>query len=142
MGKVGGIVQWVTVCLIGSVIYGLIFTSWFNSLENYTNLNVFESLFVIFVLLVVSLVFSLPFLIYMNVREKLKNPGQPRIMEYNISFFIFCLSLFLIFSHQMKSYKEGLELILPYFMTGSVALNVYFGKLKIWPSNDKNGSEI
>lgn len=134
-----GILLWLSVCLSGSIVFGLIFTKWFNSMENLDNLDLFESLFVIFVLLVLSLVFSIPLLLYVTIREKLNVHFQSRVLEYNLIYTSYCIALFFIFSCQMVSVIEGLQLMLTYFITGLIALNIYLRKINITTQNRRNG---
>jgi hypothetical protein len=108
-------------------------------MENLDNLDLLESLFVFFVLLVLSLVFSIPLLLYVTIRKKLNVHFRSRVFEYNLIYTFYCLALFFMFSYQMVSFIEGLQLMLTYFITGLIALNIYLRKINITTQNRKNG---
>jgi hypothetical protein len=125
-----GIILWISVCIIGAVVYGLIFLQHLKSIDNFYNLSVLDSIFVFFIVLVFSLVFSVPFIIYILIRQKLFIHIKSRVLEYNIVFTIYIIGIYFIFSFQMVSFYEGFQLISTFFIVGLIALNIYLRKLK------------
>lgn len=115
-----------TVCLIGSMVYGLIFTSWFN-FDDLSNLDI---LFVVFVLLVLIFTFTVPFVIYLLIRIRFDGNKTLRIKEYSIVLTLYSIILYFIFSKMMVSYLEGIQLIITYYCLGIISLNLYLRNLK------------
>lgn len=79
-----GIILWMAVCLIGSSVYGMVFTRWFNAFEDFDELNTLDVLFIIFVLLILSLAFSLPYVIYLVFRIRRTIDTRLNVKEHNI----------------------------------------------------------
>jgi hypothetical protein len=123
-----GTFLWLMVCFIDSLVIGLIFISWYNSLKDYIDFNLLESLFVIFVLLVFSLVLSVPFLIYILIRDKLNIQKKSKIKEYSFILSLYCGILYLIFLIEMRSFIVGIEVIITYYISGIFTLNLYLRK--------------
>ena len=123
-----GTILWLSACMFGSIVYGIIFTRWFNSLENFDELNFLELIFVIFILFIFSNVLSAPYLFYLLIREQMKIQNRLKIKEYNLIFTFYSLLLYFIFSKVMVSYFESLQLLATYFVTGIIALNLYIKK--------------
>ena len=123
-----GTILWLSACMFGSIVYGIIFTKWFNLLENFDELNFLEVIFVIFILFIFSNVLSAPYLLYLLIREQKKIQNRLKIKEYNLIFTFYSLILYFIFSKVMVSYFESLQLMATYFVTGIIALNLYIKK--------------
>ena len=123
-----GTILWLSACMFGSIVYGIIFTKWFNLLENFDELNFLEVIFVIFILFIFSNVLSAPYLLYLLIREQKKIQNRLKIKEYNLIFNFYSLILYFIFSKVMVSYFESLQLMATYFVTGIIALNLYIKK--------------
>ncbi len=135
-----GIILWLMVCLLGSFVYGLIFISWYNSIKGFDDFSSSDSFFIIFVLLIFSLVLSVPFLIYILIRDKLNINKKSRIKEYSIILTIFCVLLYFIFSLEMRSFIDGFEVMTTYYILGFLSLNLYLRKRErfiVLQRNDK-----
>lgn len=124
-----GVILWLSVCLNGSIVYSLIFTEKFNSSKIFTNLTILETLFIIFVLLMLSVIFSFPLLLYINLRKKMRSNFKSMLFEHNLIFNLYCILLYFVFSQLMVSFVEGIQLMLTYFITGLIALNIYLRKV-------------
>ncbi|MFT7345387.1 MAG: hypothetical protein ACI9XP_001982 [Lentimonas sp.] len=120
-----GLKLWLSVCLIGSIIYGVIFISWFNLIDNFDNLEWLEILFVIFILLILSIVFSMPYILYLKIRKQMTKEKILNSKESNIIFFLYSLFLYFFTSNQTMDYIEAFKLIITYFVLGEISLNYY-----------------
>ena len=134
-----GIILWLMVCLFGSFVYGLIFISWYNSIKGFDDFSASDSFFIIFVLLIFSLVLSVPFLIYILIRDKLNINKKSRIKEYSIVLTVFCVLLYFIFSLEMRSFIEGFEVMTTYYILGFLSLNLYLRKREKYIVPQRNG---
>lgn len=123
-----GIILWVTLCLIGSIVYGLIFTFRLNSVVNFEDLKTTDIFFVIFILLSLSFTVTVPFVIYLLIRIKINGNKILRIKEYNIVLTLYSIILYFVFSNGMVSYVEGIELMTTYYCLGILSLNFYLRK--------------
>ena len=135
-----GIILWLMVCLLGSFVYGLIFISWYNSIKGFDDFSSSDSFFIIFVLLIFSLVLSVPFLIYILIRDKLNINKKSRIKEYSIILTIFCVLLYFIFSLEMRSFIDGFEVMTTYYILGFLSLNLYLRKREKYIVPQRNGT--
>lgn len=51
------------------------------------------------------------------------------LFEHNLIFNLYCILLYFVFSQLMVSFVEGIQLMLTYFITGLIALNIYLRKV-------------
>lgn len=125
LSKKIGLILWITTCIIGSFVYGFIFTFWFNSLNGFNELNTLEVFFIIFALLTLSLAFSTPYIIYLLIRIRQVSGKKLKVKEYNLVYTIYSLFIYWILSFEMVSWTEGFQLIITYYLLGLVSINVY-----------------
>jgi len=125
-----GLILWITSCIIGSVVYGLIFTYWFNSLKGFDEMNTLEVFFIIFVLFTLSFAFSTPYIVYLLIRIRQLPSKKMKCKEFNLVFNIYSILIYLFLSVKLVSWIEGLQLMTTYYLLGLVSLNLYLNSKK------------
>jgi len=111
-------------CLLGSFVYTIIFTSKFNSIPSFS-ISWIDSLLLFVFLFFWSIILFLPFgfVTSYNIKNYKKTTNLKK--KLNLSYLLYFSFVYGIISYFTKSFIEGLEILITYFLSGIVTLNLY-----------------
>lgn len=120
-----GYLFWIFACLLGSIVESLLFSVWINDGGAF-DFKESDAIFLTLLLFILSMFFSLPFVLFLRRSLKRRNVYQNQFLFHNLSIFIFLLGVYiLLIIFNLLSTREALFLVLPYWLVGTFALNVY-----------------
>lgn len=122
--KRDAILAYLIPCIVGSYVYTIIFTSKFNSIPSFS-ISWIDSLLLFFFLFFWSIILFLPFgfVTYFNVKNY--NKTNNLLKKLNLSYLLYYGFIYGVISYFTKSFFEGLEILITYFLTGIITLNIY-----------------
>jgi hypothetical protein len=118
------ILGYIIPCLIGSLVYTIIFTSKFNSIPSFS-ISWIDSLLLLLFLFLWSIILFLPFGFVTYYNFKNYNKTTNLIKKLNLSYLLYFGFIYGVISYFTKSFIEGLEILTTYFLTGIISLNLY-----------------
>jgi len=122
--KRAAILGYIIPCLIGSLVYTIIFTSKFNSIPSFS-ISWIDSLLLFLFLFLWSIILFLPFGFVTYYNFKNYNKTTNLIKKLNLSYLLYFGFIYGVISYFTKSFIEGLEILTTYFLTGIISLNLY-----------------
>ena len=125
--KRSAILTYLIPCIVGSCVYTIIFTSKFNSIPCFS-ISWIDSLLLFFFLFFWSIILFLPFgiITYYNLNNSTKSTNL--IKKLNLRHLLYFSFIYGVISYFTKSFIEGLEILITYFLTGIISLNIYLKK--------------
>jgi hypothetical protein len=111
-------------CIVGSCVYTIIFTSKFNSIPSFS-ISWIDSLLLFFFLFFWSIILFLPFGFFTYYNFKNYNKTTNLIKKLNLSYLLYYCFIYGVITYFTKSFIEGLEILITYFLTGIISFNMY-----------------